>query len=104
MDANNLIEALYIYEGRPKRCLDSEVYLLVKIVLQNLEFSAFLDDLNIGKMNLQQQQQQIWKIDSSYSLVNYANIEKREIEKLQEELTAITTEWKDKDSQDIHSL
>ncbi|KAF0442098.1 hypothetical protein F8M41_003712 [Gigaspora margarita] len=65
MDTNNLIEAFhrklkYVYmRGRPKRRLDSEVYLLVEIVLQDLNFSVFLDDLNIGRMNPRRQQQRI---------------------------------------------
>ncbi|CAG8577311.1 2025_t:CDS:2, partial [Scutellospora calospora] len=53
MNTNNLIEAFYrklkyVYmRRRSRRCLDSEVYLLVEIVLWDLNFSVFLDDLNI---------------------------------------------------------
>ncbi|RIB10292.1 hypothetical protein C2G38_2206514 [Gigaspora rosea] len=47
-------------------------------------------------------------LSSSFStsnpLMNYINTEKGEFEKLQEELVAIATEWKDKTDQDICSL
>lgn len=207
IDTNNLIEAFhyklkYVYmKGRPKRRLDGEVYLLVEIVLRDIDFSVFLDDLNIGRMNPRQRQQQIREIagakisqnniynissdtwiirsmtntdveysvrkndsrddlnltlyvctcrdfrtrqlpckhifavlsrlqlsedsegnnqpaqlqqfaetnildssSSSYYPVNHKDKKKYEFEKLQEELAAIVAEWKDKSSEDIHSL
>src|SRR5437763_252284 len=48
MDTNNLIEAFHhklkytLMRGCPGCRLDGEVYLLVKIVLQNMNFSGFL--------------------------------------------------------------
>ena len=54
MDTNNLIEGFhhklkYIYmRGHPGRRLDGEVYLLVEIVLQDINFLIFLSELKIG--------------------------------------------------------
>src|SRR5436190_13763809 len=68
MDTNNLIEAFhhklkYMYmRGRPKRRLDGEVYLLVEIVLRDINFSGFLSELKIGRMSPQQRQQHIREI------------------------------------------
>ncbi|CAG8649725.1 8936_t:CDS:2, partial [Scutellospora calospora] len=53
----------YTYmRGRPGRRLDSEVYLLIEVVLRDLEFSAFLDELKVGRMNPQRHQQRIREI------------------------------------------
>jgi|GEM_PF-5268288 len=194
MDTNNLIEAFhhklkYTYmRGHPVHRLDGEVYLLVEIVLRDINFSAFLNELKIGRMSPQQRQQRIreivgtninqkdiykiqsdtWivhsmtnddveysvrkrdsitntneefdislyvctchdfktrqlpckhifaiftKFNDSNSLVsNNISTDLRstkiyeqnaEIIKLQEDLTAITAEWKDKSGQDIHNL
>ncbi|KAF0433436.1 hypothetical protein F8M41_005070 [Gigaspora margarita] len=41
---------------KTRRQLDAEVYLLTNIVLCDLEFSAFLDELKIGRMNPQRRQ------------------------------------------------
>src|SRR5256886_13501732 len=57
MDTNNLIEAFHhklkytFMRGRPGRRLDGEVYLLVEIVLRDLDFSNFLSELKIGRMD-----------------------------------------------------
>ena len=68
MDTNNLIEAFhrklkYTYmRGRPGRRIDGEVYLLIEIVLRDMNFSCFLNELQIGRMNPQQRQQRIREI------------------------------------------
>ena len=68
MDTNNLIEAFhhklkYTYmRGRPSRRLDGEVYLLVEIVLRDINFDNFLSELKIGRMNPRQRQQRIREI------------------------------------------
>ncbi len=60
IDTNNLIEAFhrklkYTYmRGRPGHRIDGEVYLLIEIVLRDINFSCFLDELKIGRMNTRQ--------------------------------------------------
>src|SRR3954447_5283576 len=62
MDTNNLIEGFYhklkytYMRGRPGCQLDGEIYLLVEIVLQDINFSNFLNELKIGRMNPRQRQ------------------------------------------------
>ncbi|RIB23554.1 hypothetical protein C2G38_2170898 [Gigaspora rosea] len=60
IDTNNLIEAFHyklkytFIRGRSGCRLDSEVYLLVEIVLRDMDFSVLLNELRIGQMNQQQ--------------------------------------------------
>ena len=83
MDTNNLIEAFhhklkYTYmRGRPGRRLDGEVYLLVEIVMRDINFSNFLNELKIGRMNPRQRQQRIREI------IGNTCINKKDIYKLQ---------------------
>jgi len=84
MDTNNLIEAFhhklkYTYmRGRPSRRLDGEVYLLVEIVLRDINFDNFLSKLKIGRMNPRQRQQRIREI------VGTKFINEKDIYKLQQ--------------------
>ena len=58
--------------------VDGEVYLLVEIVLRDINFSIFLSELKIGRMNPRQRQQRIWEIVGT----NFIN--EKDIYKLQQ--------------------
>ena len=57
MDTNNLIESFhhklkYLYmRGHPGHRLGREIYLFIEVVLQDMNFSNFLNELNIGRMS-----------------------------------------------------
>ncbi|RIB22742.1 hypothetical protein C2G38_2173204 [Gigaspora rosea] len=51
-----------IYKRKPGQLLDTEGYLLVEIVLYDLDFLVVLNELNIGRINPQRKQQRISKI------------------------------------------
>ncbi|KAF0542490.1 hypothetical protein F8M41_004590 [Gigaspora margarita] len=83
IDTNNLIEAFhhklkYVFmRGHPGCRLDSEIYLLVEIVLRDMNFSVLINELRIGRMNSQQRQQRIQEI------VGTKHINKNDIYKIQ---------------------
>ncbi|KAF0471083.1 hypothetical protein F8M41_025271 [Gigaspora margarita] len=86
IDMNNLIEFFHnklkytFRRGCPGRRLDSEVYLLVEVVLQDMNFSIFLNELKIGWMNPQQRQQRIREITGT------KHIDKNDVYKIQQDV------------------
>ncbi|RIB04219.1 hypothetical protein C2G38_2222975 [Gigaspora rosea] len=81
MDTNNLIEAFHrklkymFMRGRPGCRLDGEVYLLVNIVLRDMNLSVLLNELRISRMSPRQCQQRIREIAGT-KYINKNNIYK----------------------------
>ncbi|RIB25373.1 hypothetical protein C2G38_2166112 [Gigaspora rosea] len=93
---------------RPGHRLDGEVYLLVEIVLRDINFSVLLNELKIACKHIFSVLAQLY-IDYDDNKENEnVNIEvydkNVEIAKLQKDLAAIIVEWKEREGYDICSL
>ncbi|KAF0508524.1 hypothetical protein F8M41_018748 [Gigaspora margarita] len=94
--------------GRPERQLDGEVYLLVEIVLRDMNFSVLLNELKIACKHIFFVLAQLridYDDDKENENVNIEVYDKNvEIAKLQKDLAAVIVEWKEREGYDSRSL